>query len=409
MHILFLNRSFWPDLEASGQSLTNLCEELAAEHEITVIAGPSYHVATSHRGLWTKDKLGKINILRTWGTRLSKRKLVPRLLNLGSYFLLAIPAALSIQKPDIIIANTDPPLLGIAGALLKRWWGCPFVYNIRDLYPDVAEANGGVKNRFLLGLLRWGTEFACARADLLIVLADDMRRLVLSKGVPAHKIAVVHNSVDCRKIRPVEPNPFREKWADKFIVMYSGNLGLSQQLETVLDAADRLRHDERILFLLIGEGARKRWLQERARALTLPNVEFLPYQPKDRLGESLSGADLHLIPLLSAATGAIVPSKIYGILAAGRPFVAMTDSSAEAARLVQKHAIGFVVSPGDVEQLARVVGAAADRRPELQLMGQRARRLAVEEYDRAIIARKYSAVVTAVNRSSISEGRRQAG
>src|SRR5262249_22949502 len=149
--------------------------------------------------------------------------------------------------------------------------------------------------------------------------------------------------VDCRKMLPPATNNFRARWEGKFIVMYSGNLGLSQQLETVLEAAHLLRDHGRVLFLLVGEGARKDWLRERARELKLGNVEFQPYQPKDRLPESLSAADLHLIPLLSAATGAIVPSKIYGILAAGRPFVAMMDEWADVARMARDHSIGFVV------------------------------------------------------------------
>jgi glycosyltransferase involved in cell wall biosynthesis len=407
MHLLFLNRSFWPDLEASGQNLTELCEDLSAEHDITVIAGPSYYVHTRHSGLWTNDRLGKIRILRTWGTRFSKRRLVTRMTNLGTYFLLASIAALSIAKPDMIIAATDPPLLGALGVLLKRWWRCPLVYNIRDLYPDVAEANGAIRNPLLLGLLKWSNALASARADMLVVLADDMRQRVIARGVPEYKVAIVHNNVDCRKIYAIEPNAFRARWADNFVVMYSGNLGLSQQLETVLEAADLLREDTRIVFLLVGEGARKNWLKEKARNLKLTNVEFLSYQPKERLAESLSAADLHLIPLLKAATGAIVPSKIYGILAVGRPFVAMTADSAEAARLAREYAIGFVVTPGDAADLARVVRSSADNRANLQVMGQNARQLALQEYDRPIIARKFNAIINSVGRSASHKSMRE--
>jgi glycosyltransferase involved in cell wall biosynthesis len=404
MRLLFLNRSFWPDLEATGQNLTELCEDLTPEHQITFIAGPPYHVATNRRGLWTKDQLGEISIIRTWGTRFSKRRLAPRLLNLGTYFVLAGVAALRSPKPDMIIAATDPPMLGALAAALKSLWRCAFVYNVRDLYPDVAEANGGVTNPLLLRLLKWANDIAYARADLVIVLGEDMRRRVLSKGVPETKVVVVPNKVDCRNIRPVEPNPLRTRWDGKFIVMYSGNLGLSQQLETVLDACERLRDDGRILFLLVGEGASKSWLKERVRLLQLQNIEFLPYQPKERLAESLSAADLHLIPLLSAATGAIVPSKVYGILAAGRPFVAMMDEAADVAQLARDHAVGFVVVPGDGASLAETIRHAVDNPGELHLMRQRARRLAVEQYDRPVIARKYNAMISSVNRSHGAQG-----
>jgi colanic acid biosynthesis glycosyl transferase WcaI len=394
--LLFLNRSFWPDLEATGQNLTELCEDLCGDFQITFIAGPSYHVSTSTRGLWSRQRLGDINIVRTWGTRFPKRRLIARMVNLGSYFVLAAVAALRTPRPDIVIAATDPPLLGALGALLSKRWKCSFVYNVRDLYPDVAQANGGVKNRFLLGLLKWANDYAYAGADSVIVLGEDMRRLVLDKGVAPQKVAVVANNVDCRKMRPIEPNSFRAQWPGKFIVMYSGNLGLSQQLEAVIDAAQCLRDDQRILFLLIGEGARKQWLQEKVRISGLRNVEFRPYQPRDRLSESLSAADLHLIPLLGAATGAIVPSKIYGILAVGRPYVAMMDESAEAARLVRDYSVGFVVPPGDAGALAATIKRAADNPQDLRLKGQKARWLAEEQFDRDIIARKYSEVLEAV-------------
>jgi glycosyltransferase involved in cell wall biosynthesis len=321
------------------------------------------------------------------------------MINLGSYFILAAVAALFAPKVDVIITATDPPLLGMLGAALKRWRCCSFVYNIRDLYPDVAIANGGIKSRFLLGLLKWANDVAYAAADQVIVLGEDMRRLVLSKDVPPAKVMVVANPVDCEKMRSVEPNPFREQWGDRFIVMYSGNLGLSQQLETVLEAADRLRSDKRILFLLVGEGARKNWLKERADSLGLPNVEFCPYQPKSRLAESLSAADVHLIPLLRAATGAIVPSKLYGILAVGRPYIAMMDDAAEAARLARDYSVGFVVSPEDSEGLTETIKWSSLNPEDLRLMGLRARRLAEDQFERKIIARKYGDVLYGIKGS----------
>ncbi|MGH7905859.1 MAG: glycosyltransferase, partial [Candidatus Binataceae bacterium] len=177
-HLLFLNRSFWPDLEATGQFLTELCEDLSAEHEITFIAGPSYHVAAKRRGVLTRDAIGRVAIIRTWGTRLPKRRLALRMLNLGSYFVLAAIAALWVKRPDIIIAETDPPLLGALGAILKRRWKCRLIYNVRDLYPDIAYANGGVKNRWLLALLSAANQLAYKRSDRVVVLGEDMRQRV---------------------------------------------------------------------------------------------------------------------------------------------------------------------------------------------------------------------------------------
>jgi colanic acid biosynthesis glycosyl transferase WcaI len=185
MRLLFLNRSFWPDLESTGQFLTELCEDLSSEHEINVIAGPSYHIASKRKIPWHRESLRDIKVTRVWGTRLSKRLLFKRLVNLGSYYLGAVLAAMCQRKPDVVIAETDPPLLGALGALLKKRHGCRFIYNVHDVYPDIAVATRGVKSRFLLKLLELANRWAYECADLIVVLGEDMAALLIDKGVPA--------------------------------------------------------------------------------------------------------------------------------------------------------------------------------------------------------------------------------
>jgi glycosyltransferase involved in cell wall biosynthesis len=296
----------------------------------------------------------------------------------------------------VIVAETDPPLLGALAAVLKRRWRCRLVYNVRDLYPDIAEVTGGVRSPFLLELLRRGNDYAYERADLIVTLGHDMARRIVDKGVSPDKVVVVPDWVDCGRIRPLDTNPLRRSFGDKFVVMYSGNIGLSQQLEAVLEAADRLRDDERILFAIIGDGARKKWLQERAHVMGLINVSFLPYQPLEKLGESLSAADLHLIPLAPGAAGCLVPSKIYGILAAGRPFIAMMEESAEVAHIARDDKVGFVVRPGNVDALIGAIRQAVDSPEHLKLMGARARRLAEVRFDRIKVTTMFGSMLTGV-------------
>src|SRR5260221_4194020 len=246
--VLFLNRSFWPDREATGQFLTELCDDLSIDHEITVVAGPSYHTEDRNTGgfrLWARERRGRVTIIRTWGTRFSKSNLAGRLVNLGTYYLLAAIVAYRLPRPDVIVAETDPPLLGALAAVLKRRWGCRLVYNVRDLYPDIAEVTDGVRSPFLLDLLRRGNDYAYERADLIVTLGRDMARRIVDKGVPTEKVVVVPDWVDCRRIGPLASNPFRRSFGNKFVVMYSGNIGLSQQLELVLEAAGRLRDNDR--------------------------------------------------------------------------------------------------------------------------------------------------------------------
>ena len=397
--VLFLNRSFWPDREATGQFLTELCDDLSTDHEVTIVAGPSYHTKDGNLGgfrLWSRERRGKVTVIRTSGTRFSKSNLAGRLVNLGTYYLLAAIVAYRLPRPDVIVAETDPPLLGALAAVLKRRWGCRLVYNVRDLYPDIAEVTGGVRSPFLLELLRRGNDYAYERADLIVTLGHDMARRIVDKGVPKEKVVVVPDWVDCARIRPLESNPFRRIFGNKFVVMYSGNIGLSQQLEGVLEAADRMRDDDRILFAIVGEGARKNWLQERARAMGLNNVRFMPYQPLEQLGESLNAADLHLIPLAPGAAGCLVPSKIYGILAAGRPFIAMMEDSAEVAQIARDDAVGFVVRPGDVDALVGAIREAADAPEHLKQMGLRARRLAELRFDRTKVTSMFGSMLAGV-------------
>jgi colanic acid biosynthesis glycosyl transferase WcaI len=398
--LLFINRSFWPDFEATGQILTELCDDLAAQHRITVIAGPSLHAESGGRALWTRDRRGEIEILRTWGTRFSKTRLAGRITNLGTYYVLAALAARRLERPDIIIAATDPPLLGALGAALARRFSCRMVYNVRDLYPDIAYANHGLKNPALLALLRRANSFAYQRADEIVTLGHDMAERIAAKGVPAAKVSVIPDWVDTAAIRPLGHNPFRAQFGDQFVVMYSGNIGLSQQLEAVLEAAARLAIHRDISFVLIGEGARKPALVKLARDRGLGNVTFLPYRPKEELAQSLGAADLHLIPLMPGAAGCLVPSKIYGILAAGRPFVAMMEEHAEVARIAREHRVGFVVAPGDSAALADAIVSAASNRAELHAMGDRARELALHKFDRAVATSAFAAMLARVGRAS---------
>jgi colanic acid biosynthesis glycosyl transferase WcaI len=375
--------------------LTELCDDLSQDNEVTIVAGPSRPGTVNFR-LWSRERRGNVSIVRTWGTRFSKANLFGRLVNLGTYYLLAAIVAFRLPRPDVIVAETDPPLLGALAAVLKRRWGCRLVYNVQDLYPDIAEVTGGVRSPFLLELLRRANDYAYERADLIVTLGNDMAQRIVDKGVPTDKVVVVPDWVDCGRIRPLESNPFRGNFGGKFVVMYSGNIGLSQQLEAVLEAAGRLRDDERILFAMIGEGARKKWLEERARAMGLSNVIFLPYQPQENLAESLSAADLHLIPLAPGAAGCLVPSKIYGILAAGRPFIAMMEEKAEVAQIAREDAVGFVVQPGDVDALTGAIREAVDAPEHLKQMGARARRVAELRFDRIKVTSRFGSVLASV-------------
>ncbi len=388
--ILFLNRVFGPDTEATGVLLHELAEDLAFEHEVTVICARTDSSRFRIGRLFQRESHGAMKVVRTFALSISKSHGVLRYLDLFIYFGLAWIAAFR-EHPDIIIAETDPPALGLLGAIFGRLRSCRSIYYCQDVYPDVAVATGGLKNRALLGLLRRCNRFAYRRSDAIVALAADMAGLLRLKGIPADKIAIIPNWIDCNKVKPQALRAdWREKYSANFVVMYAGNLGWTQKLESLLEAAHLLRGEPRVKFILVGDGARRKQLQDETRLRSLTNVEFIDRVNPNAISEVLAAADLHLIPLGAGVAGCMVPSKVYGILAAGKPFVAMMEKHAEVARLALEFEVGFVVPPGDAVALARTIAESMANRYLLAEMGVRARALAEQTCDRRLATKRFA-------------------
>jgi colanic acid biosynthesis glycosyl transferase WcaI len=387
MHrVLFLNRSYWPDTEATGQLLTELCEDLAQTFDVAVIAGQPNDNSTGspYRRRGTEVRHG-VRIRRVCHTRFPKKSLPGRFGNYLSFLLSAFWAALWLKCPDLVVVETDPPLLCLIGWYMQRMRGAKLVVYLQDIHPDIAVALGKIRNGLLVRGLRGLMFRTYRRADRVIVLSRDMQQRLVDSGVEPRRVVCIRNWVDTAEVRPIKcDNPFRKQHGldDRFIVMYSGNLGLCQRLEDIVAAAGFLRDRADILFLLVGSGAFERELKEQVRALGLSNVRFLPYEPKATLAESLSAANLHLVPLDPRVASCLMPSKFYGVLASGTPLVAIAPEECELAELTREHAIGVVAAPGEPEALADVVRNLADEAWDLAEMGRRARQLAESQYDR---------------------------
>jgi colanic acid biosynthesis glycosyl transferase WcaI len=397
--LLFINRSYWPDLEASGQLLTELCSDLAVAHRVTVIAGrPNFVASADPCRLLQREQHSGVEILRVGNVTFSKKSLLGRILGLSSYLLLAAWAAFCHRRADVIIVETDPPVLGVLGAALKWWQRRPLVFYLQDLYPEVGMVTGRLRPGLLTSLLRWSTQLGLQYADRVIVLGEDMRDRVLRRGIDPAKIAIVPNWTDTRVMRPVaRDNPLRRAWGvdGRFVLMYSGNLGMAQSLDDLLQAARELQNDP-VEFVFVGEGARKAELIAKAALWSLGNVRFLPYQPKEQLAESLGAADLHLIPLQRGLAGLIVPSKLYGILAAGRPYIAAVDEDSEVATVTAMGQCGLRIDPDTPDLLVKAIRWCLDHPQELREMGDRGRRLAEEQFDRQICIRRFGKVLASL-------------
>jgi glycosyltransferase involved in cell wall biosynthesis len=395
--VLFINRSYWPDAEATGQLLTELCEDLAATFSVTVIAGQpnSNPSGESYRRRGVETRHG-VRVQRVWHTRFAKRFLPGRIVNYLSFLWGAFWAAVWTMRPDVIVVETDPPLLCLIGWFLHRVRGSKLVVYLQDIHPDVGVALGKLPNGPLTRLLRGLMARTYRAADRVVVLSRDMKRRIIEWGISEERVECIPNWVDTRAVKPVKVlNHFREdhNLEGKFVVMYSGNLGLCQRLDDVIDAADRLRDRADLLFLLVGEGTLKPKLIEQVARRGLTNVRFLSYQPKARLAESLSAADVHLVPLDPLVAACLMPSKFYGVLASGTPMIAIGPADCELAELTNRHKVGVVCSPGHFDDLAESIEHLVSRPLELGKMGLRARRLAEDQFDRRHAIARFARVL----------------
>ena len=397
MKVCFFNRSYWPDQAATGQLLTELAEDLVARFgcEVTVVAGRALHASQERgRSVWpvAREQHHGVTILRAASTTLPPARFAARVTNYLSYTASAALASLQIGRPDIIVSLTDPPIIGRLALAAARRTGARFVFLCEDVFPEVAQLLEDFHNPLVNRSLDRLNRTLLREADAVVAIGERMReRLVEEKGADPSRVHVIHNWADCDAIQPGDKNNAFARahgLADKFVVMHSGNVGLSQNLGVVIDAAERLRAHDRLVVAIVGDGAQRERLERAATERHLTNVRFFPYQKKERLHESFATADAFLVSLRPGIEGYIVPSKLYTILAAGRPFVAAVDPSCEVARLAIEHRCGVLAAPGDADALASAVLTLHDDPAMARAMGARARELAWR-FDRRAAAQAY--------------------
>lgn len=387
--LLFINRSYWPDVEATGQFLTELCEGLGEYYPIVVVAGRSYFLADRFPPLrlFQDETHRGVRIVRVRHTRFWKGSFWGRMANWVTFILLAFIASWRL-RPRLIVACTDPPFSVFLAALLHRWKGIPFIFNCRDLYPDAALDLGKLKVGFLSRTFDRLHLRALRQASIVIPLGRSMADRIRIKGLAGRPMKIIPDWADTRMIRPIAKrnNPMIHQYAleKPFIIMYSGNLGLSQDFDTILQALSNLPPSPPWHLVLIGDGSGKKKLEEKVQALKFQNVLFLPYQPQEMLAYSLSMANLHLVPLRKGMSGASVPSKVYGIMAAGRPFLAITDRISEPARLALDLGLGLWAPAGDVGKITQAIRWCLHHGEDLEAMGEKGRKMAEKYFDKDV-------------------------
>ena len=395
MRILLLNLYYPPDTSATAKMAETVVEALSARHDVTVLCGrPSYDPMERRPWrLWQTEVTGRVRITRVGSTDYPRLAMKRRVLNYLSYVALSIPRSLFLPC-DLVLAMTDPPFEGIVGAAVALLKNKPYVYNIRDMYPDMALGGAivapGLLARIWEGLHRW----ALRRATRVIVLGEDMRARIIAKGVDPAGIEIVRDGAAI--LPPDAPPPALDaeiirtiRGEYNFVLVHAGNIGFYGAWETLITAVRGLAEDG-VGLVFVGEGAQRKRVETLAGGIK--NVRFLPFFPANRIPSVLAAPDAHVITVKRGLEGVVVPSKMYGILAAGKPIVAVAPEETDAASLGAKFGFAVSADPDIPEKVATTIRSLVVDKAKLQSMGRAARAVATD-YDRVKELQKFVKII----------------
>jgi len=357
---------------------------LAAKHQVTVLCGRPSYDPTERRPwrFWQTEQLGNMRIIRVGSTDYHRAQMSRRVLNYLSYVALSVPRAL-FTGCNVVLAMTDPPFEGIVGAFVALLKGKPYVYNIRDMYPDMALGGSLVEPGLLARVWEKLHRWALRRAARVIVLGEDMRSRIIAKGVDKRRVMIVRDGAEIApagsRHPAVDPDVIRAIRGDfRFVLLHAGNLGFYGAWDTLLAAGRQLAQDG-VGLIFVGDGAQRAQLEAAAAGAT--NVRFLSFFPASKIPSVLAAGDAHIITIKRGLEGVVVPSKMYGILAAGRPIIAVAPSETDAASLGAQCGFGVSADPDKPAELVAAVRTLLADPARLAAMGLAARAVAYD-YDR---------------------------
>jgi colanic acid biosynthesis glycosyl transferase WcaI len=373
MRVLIINQFFWPDLAPTGRYLYDLTEYLCKEgHEVTVICSGQSYVKTDDSN--SNRPLAKI--IRVFGPSF-KRGTVARLLSYSSFMAGAVWKSMSVPRPDMVVTMTTPPLLAITGTLMRSIRNTRHFIWEMDVFPDTLIGSGTLSDQSMLSrILQKIQTFVRSHSDGVIALGPCMRARLISSGTPAHLLHVAENWADGIAIAP---GAYRE--AAPLHVLYSGNLGLTHDIDTIAAVMDHFRNDDRFLFTFAGGGIGNTRLKQRFASGPPHNIRFLPYASQETINQHFGDADIGLVTQLPACLGTVVPSKVYTLLAAGRPILFVGPKQATPALLIERTGCGWQIDPGDSETLVHLLERLIAGRQEISTRGYKARQVFEETYD----------------------------
>ncbi len=365
--LLVLNYYYGPS-ESTGQLLRELCEDLATEMQVTMVAAKPTDDETNQM-----DYRG-VDVRWVPSTTFGKGSIALRLLDYLTFLVCALPTVLRAPRPNVVLCMTNPPFVGALAALAAFLRRARMAITVQDVHPDVGVISGRLTSKPAVCALGWVQRFLVRRADRIVVISEAMGQRLIERGADPADVEVIGNWIDADEITP---QPRDNPWArvhgmvGRFTVLHAGNVGLLQDIETFVDAAALLPEAH---FVIVGEGANKDALIARAQDKGLGNVEFLPRQPREALGQMLASADAHVVSLMPGLAGLMEPSKLHGILAAARPVLAGMEAGSEAVMVIERSDCGVVATPGEPESFAAAAGRLIEM-PEAERaeMGRRGR------------------------------------
>ena len=400
-HTLLIHQAFVLPTEAGGTRHYELARQLVRDgHRFTVVASSLSYLSgrevAKRRRLISEEELDGVRVLRAYTHPSLHRSFLWRIISTLSFAVSSVPAALRAGPTDLVMGTT-PPMFQAASAWLVAWLRrCPFLLEVRDLWPEFAIGLGVLRNRLLIALARWLERFLYARATHIVVNSPAYRDYLLAKGIAGEKISLIANGVNPQMFDPTADGcDLRVELGlqDRFVVTYAGALGLANDLDTLLRAASRLREESAVQFLLVGDGKERSSLEARAGDLGLRNVTFVGGQPKNRMPAFLAASQacvavLKNIPMFRTT----YPNKVFDYMAAGRPTILAIDGVIR--DVIEASHGGIFVPPGDDEALAEAVRLLMRDRQQAELMGAEARAYVMKHFDRSRQAEQFAALVS---------------
>jgi len=405
MRILVLTPYYAPDLGASASLYATLCEELARlGHHVSVLCAvphyPTGRVPAEFRGrLFQRETRNGVEVTRVRIPSLDRTKVGFRLLGFLCFQFLA-SWIIWRRKTDLLVASN--PAFEIALPLAVRGFlrRTPFVYSVHEIYPDIGVKLGVFRNRGVIHLLRSMERLCCKSAAYIRVISEVYRTALTAAGIPTSKIVVIGDWTDTDYVHPLpRRNEFSARWGldDCFVVLYAGNIGPTQGLENLMEAARLLAHEPKIRFVIVGDGSARDVLRHSAERACLENVVFLPFQPREILPRVLATADVSVLSLKKGFATDSVPSKLLNILASGRPVMAVVDPGSDISKIVREAHCGATVEPENPTALAATLLQLSRNEPLRKLWGENARAYVLKYGSKSVAAEKFQELASAAS------------